>query len=109
MPSGVAPLNLLEVGRLDFEPPDLERFPCLRLARQAMEAGGTATAVLNAGNEVAVDSFLNGSLRFSDIPAVVADTLASVPSAGADSLEAILATDAAARAHAARVVSARRQ
>ena len=109
IPSGVAPLNLLEVGRLDFEPPDLDRFPCLGLARQAMEAGGTATAVLNAGNEIAVDSFLNGNLRFSDIPAVVADTLASVPSAGADSLEAILAADAAARAHAARAVSARRQ
>ncbi|MGH8534050.1 MAG: 1-deoxy-D-xylulose-5-phosphate reductoisomerase, partial [Gammaproteobacteria bacterium] len=109
IPSGVAPLNLLEVGRLDFEPPDLERFPCLSLARQAMEAGGTATAVLNAGNEIAVDSFLKGNLRFSDIPAVVADTLASVPSAGGDSLEAILAADAAARAHAARAVRARAQ
>ncbi|MGH8507664.1 MAG: 1-deoxy-D-xylulose-5-phosphate reductoisomerase [Gammaproteobacteria bacterium] len=109
IPSGVAPLNLLDVGRLEFEPPDGERFPCLGLARQALEAGGTATAVLNAGNEVAVESFLNGSLRFSDIPAVVADTLASVPSAGADSLDGILAADAAARAHAARAVAARRQ
>ena len=64
IPSGVAPLNLFTVARLDFEPPDVTRFPCLRLAREALAAGGTATAVLNASNEVAVAAFLDRRLSF---------------------------------------------
>ena len=95
--SGVAGLDLLTQGRLDFEAPDTEAFPCLRLAWQALEAGGTAPAVLNAANEVAVSAFLQGRIGFLAIPALVEDTLARLPAAPAESLEALLATDAQAR------------
>jgi 1-deoxy-D-xylulose-5-phosphate reductoisomerase len=105
--SGVAPLDLFAVARLDFEPPDYTRFPCLRLAREAMAAGGTATAILNAGNEIAVAAFLERRLRFIDIPAVVEDTLARVPNHAGTSLEAVLSADLAARAEATRAVEAR--
>lgn len=98
--SGVAGLDLLAQGRLDFEAPDLEAFPCLRLAMEAMAAGGTAPAILNAANEVAVSAFLQGRIGFLTIPALVEDILATLPSAPADSLEALLAADAQAR-HAA--------
>ncbi|PTB82036.1 1-deoxy-D-xylulose-5-phosphate reductoisomerase, partial [Marinobacter sp. Z-D5-3] len=64
--AGVPPLDLFAIGRFHFERPDLVRFPCLRLAAEAFEAGGTAPAVLNAANEVAVAAFLEGSLCFSD-------------------------------------------
>jgi 1-deoxy-D-xylulose-5-phosphate reductoisomerase len=66
--SGVASLDLYAVGRLDFEPPDTARFPCLRLAYEAAARGGTAPAVLNAANEVAVQSFLDRRIGFLDIP-----------------------------------------
>ena len=69
-------LDLAAIGRLDFEAPDLERFPALRLAREALEAGGAAPVVLNAANEVAVASFLAGGLRFLDIAAFVERALA---------------------------------
>jgi 1-deoxy-D-xylulose-5-phosphate reductoisomerase len=95
--SGVAGLDLLAQGRLDFEAPDTEAFPCLRLAWQALEAGGTAPAVLNAANEVAVSAFLQGRIGFLAIPALVEDALARLPAAPAESLEALLATDAQAR------------
>jgi len=95
--SGVAGLDLLAQGRLDFEAPDTEAFPCLRLAWQALEAGGTAPAVLNAANEVAVSAFLQGRIGFLAIPALVEETLARLPAAPAESLEALLATDAQAR------------
>jgi 1-deoxy-D-xylulose-5-phosphate reductoisomerase len=95
--SGVAGLDLLAQGRLDFEAPDTEAFPCLRLAWQALEVGGTAPAVLNAANEVAVSAFLQGRIGFLAIPALVEDTLARLPAAPAESLEALLATDAQAR------------
>ena len=95
--SGVAGLDLLAHGRLEFEPPDTEAFPCLRLAWQALEAGGTAPAVLNAANEVAVSAFLQGRIGFLAIPALVEDTLALLPATPADSLEALLAADAHAR------------
>jgi 1-deoxy-D-xylulose-5-phosphate reductoisomerase len=107
IPSGVAPLDLFTVARLDFEPPDVTRFPCLRLAREAFAAGGTATAVLNASNEVAVAAFLDRQLGFLDIPAVVEDTLARVPNHAGSSLEAVLAADAAARTAATSAVRAR--
>ncbi len=77
--SGVAGLDLLAQGRLDFEAPDLEAFPCLRLARQAMEAGGAAPAVLNAANEIAVSAFLQGQVGFLAIPALVEEALAALP------------------------------
>ena len=95
--SGVAGLDLLEQGRLEFESPDLETFPCLSLARQAMEAGGTAPATLNAANEVAVEAFLERRIGFLDIASVVADALEALPAAPAGALDALREADAAAR------------
>ena len=95
--SGVAMLDLFEIARLDFEPPDLVRFPCLRLAFEAVAAGGTAPAVLNAANEVAVARFLDGELGFTGIAEVVERTLDSVDIGAADSLDELLAVDARAR------------
>ena len=95
--SGVASLNLFEIARLDFEPPDLQRFPCLRLAFEAIAAGGTAPAVLNAANEVAVARFLSGGLAFPGIADVVERTVAEYPHGAADDLDQLLATDAQAR------------
>jgi 1-deoxy-D-xylulose-5-phosphate reductoisomerase len=97
MESGVAGLDLFTVARLDFERPDVERFPCLQLARQAMSAGGTATTILNAANEVAVAAFLEGRAAFLDIPQLIAAALDGVAAQPADSLDAVLATDAATR------------
>ena len=82
---------------LTFEEPDLAAFPCLRLAREAGEAGGTAPAILNAANEVAVGAFLEGRIGFMDIPRGVEHALGTVDAGPADSLEAVLAADAAAR------------
>ncbi len=96
--SGVAGLDLLAHGRLDFEPPDLDAFPCLRLAYDALAAGGTAPAALNAANEEAVSAFLQGRIAFLSIPALVEDALQRMPHADAGSLDALLAADAAARA-----------
>ena len=95
--SGVAPLDLFSAGRFDFVRPDLDRFPCLRLAAEALRAGGTATAVLNGANEVAVAAFLDEGLPFTAIPRVIEAALADVPSHPADSLETVLAADQAAR------------
>jgi len=106
--SGVAGLDLLAQGRLDFEAPDTEAFPCLRLAWQALGAGGTAPAVLNAANEVAVSAFLQGRMGFLAIPALVEDTLAALPAAPAESLEALLAADAQARRFAERMLAERK-
>ena len=96
--SGVDGLDLLAHGRLDFEAPDLDAFPCLRLAYDALAAGGAATAVLNAANEEAVSAFLQGRIGFLSIPALVEDVLQRMPHADAGSLAALLAADAAARA-----------
>jgi len=104
--SGVAGLDLLQHGRLDFEPPDLDAFPCLRLAFQALEAGGTAPAILNASNEVAVAAFLEGRIGFLDIPALVDNALAALPAGDAASLEVLRAADSQARAHVARAIAA---
>ena len=95
--SGVGGLDLLAHPRLDFEAPDMDAFPCLRLAWEAMELGGTAPAVLNAANEVAVSAFLQGRIGFLSIPALVEDALAALPATPADSLEALLEADAQAR------------
>ena len=96
--SGVERLDLLAHGRLDFEPPDLEAFPCLRLAYAALDAGGSAPAVLNAANETAVSAFLQGRIGFLSIPALVEEALQRMPHADAASLDALLAADATARA-----------
>src|SRR5690606_9845690 len=69
--AGVAPLDLIAQGRLEFEAPDYDRFPCLRLATSAFESGGTAPAVLNAANEEAVAAFLAGRVRFTDIARII--------------------------------------
>ncbi|HEX8987805.1 MAG TPA: 1-deoxy-D-xylulose-5-phosphate reductoisomerase [Rhodocyclaceae bacterium] len=95
--SGVAPLDLFQVARLDFERPDLTRFPCLKLAYRALEAGGNAPAVLNAANEVAVAAFLEGNLPYLRIPEVIAAALDAVPPAAAGDLASVLAADAAGR------------
>lgn len=97
IPAGVKSLNLLEVGRLDFETPDLARFPALRLARQALEMGETAPAVYNAANEVAVDAFLNGRIRFTEIASCIETTLSRHIVQVADSLEAVHHADQQAR------------
>jgi 1-deoxy-D-xylulose-5-phosphate reductoisomerase len=95
--SGVASLDLMAIARLDFEAPDLARFPCLRLAYEAWEAGGTAATVLNAANEVAVQAFLDGTLPFTGIPRLIEDCLGRGVSSAATDLDGILAADAAAR------------
>lgn len=95
--SGVASLDLFEIARLDFEPPDLQRFPCLRLAFEAIATGGTAPAVLNAANEVAVARFLAGQLAFTEIAEMVERTLAEYPHGAAEDLDHLLVTDARAR------------
>ncbi len=95
--SGVAALNLFDIARLDFEPPDLQRFPCLRLAFDAVATGGTGPAVLNAANEVAVSRFLKRELGFTEIAEVVERTLGKFNHRDADSLEELLAVDDEAR------------
>lgn len=100
--SGVAPLDLFSVARLDFQEPDVERFPCLRLARQAAEAGGTVPAMLNAANEVAVAAFLERRVRFTEIASIIDHVLNHEASGTADSLDCVLGADARARAQARR-------
>jgi 1-deoxy-D-xylulose-5-phosphate reductoisomerase len=97
MASGVETLDLVAAGPLAFEPADLERFPCLRLGYEAVRIGGTATAILNAANEVAVGAFLDGCGRFTDIPKVIESTLSAQTPHAIDSLETVLRDDAAAR------------
>ena len=81
--SGVAPLSLATIGRLEFEEPDMQRFPCLRLAHEALRAGGAAPCALNAANEVAVAAFLDRRLRFTDIACVAEAALQAVGSRAA--------------------------
>ncbi|MGB3596671.1 MAG: 1-deoxy-D-xylulose-5-phosphate reductoisomerase, partial [Pseudomonas neustonica] len=95
--SGVSALDLLSVARLDFEAPDGERFPCLKLARQAAATGGTACAILNAANEVAVSSFLSGRMGFTDIPVMIEHALGSMPSEAVLDLDHIMLADRKAR------------
>ncbi|ROR32220.1 1-deoxy-D-xylulose-5-phosphate reductoisomerase [Inmirania thermothiophila] len=104
--AGVEALDLVRAGRLDFRAPDPGRYPCLGLAYAAQRAGGTAPAILNAANEVAVAAFLGGRLPFTAIAEVIEDTLAAVPAGPADSLEAVLEADRRAREHAARRAAA---
>jgi 1-deoxy-D-xylulose-5-phosphate reductoisomerase len=92
-PLPVERLDLGAVGCLEFEPPDEERFPCLRLARQALEAGGTMPAVLNAANEVAVAAFLQGAIRFVDIPQLIERALEAFPQLPEPTLEQVLEID----------------
>lgn len=100
--SGVDLLDLIQVAHLNFSRPDEQRFPCLRLAREALVAGGTATAILNAANEVAVQSFLEREIPFTGIPHAIESALESVTVQAADSLDAILAADEEGRLAAHR-------
>lgn len=95
--SGVAPLDLFAVARLDFEAPDEQRFPCLRLARQAAEAGDSAPAMLNAANEVAVAAFLDGRVRYLEIASIIEEVLSLEPVVALDDLDAVFTADAKAR------------
>ncbi|MDR6177463.1 1-deoxy-D-xylulose-5-phosphate reductoisomerase [Pseudomonas sp. SORGH_AS 211] len=95
--SGVSALDLFEIGRLDFERPDEERFPCLRLAREAAQAGGCMPATLNAANEVAVEAFLEGRLGFTEIPLLIESVLKGVEPGAATDLAAVFAADNTAR------------
>jgi 1-deoxy-D-xylulose-5-phosphate reductoisomerase len=95
--SGARPLDLAAMKNLSFERPDHQRFPCLALAYEALRAGGTAAAVLNAANEVAVDAFLANRLPFTAIPAVIDTVMQATKVTGADSLEEVLDADRAAR------------
>lgn len=87
-------------SQLQFEAPDLERFPCLQLAFDALTAGGYAPAVLNAANEVAVDAFLNRRCGFADIPRAIAHALAQLPASSPDGLDDLLDADRQARVRA---------
>ncbi|QZX81968.1 1-deoxy-D-xylulose-5-phosphate reductoisomerase [Metapseudomonas otitidis] len=95
--SGVAPLDLFRVGRLDFQEPDEGRFPCLRLARQAAEASGSAPAMLNAANEVAVAAFLERRIRFTEIASIIDEVLNREAALAVESLDAVVEADARAR------------
>ena len=104
--SGARSLDLALIKTLSFERPDLNRFPCLALAHAALRAGGTAPAVLNAANEVAVEAFLAGRLAFTGIAGVIAGALDAVPARVADDLHAVMAADGQARrAASARILA----
>lgn len=105
--SGVRALDLVEVARLEFRALDPARFPCLPLAFDALRAGGTSTTILNAANEIAVQSFLNEEIGFTAIPKVIEHALERVDCTQADSLEVILAADNAARAAAGDYIASK--
>lgn len=104
--SGVGTLDLMQVAQLDFQPLDLERFPCVGLAADAISEGGTATAALNAANEVAVDAFLQRRIPFTAIAETVKGVMAQYQSQSADSIEQVLEQDQVARELAVRQISA---
>ncbi len=105
----LAALSLAEVGRLDFFPPDIKRFPCLRLAYEAIRRGGVVPAALNAANEVAVDEFLGGKIRYLDIPRIIEKTIDKTPDMRTSSLGAVLESDTEARATAYAFCRGRRR
>ncbi len=101
----LAPLDLVALGSLSFEAPDVDAFPALRLAREAAEAGGTAPCVLNAANEVAVHAFLGRRVGFQAIPQIIEATLDELGATGVHSFESLYAADADARAVAGDLVA----
>ncbi len=103
--SGASFLDLTRQADLQFFAPDLERFPCLRLGMEAAAKGGTAPTILNAANEVAVESFLSGKISFKDIPAIIAAVLAQMSCDNADSIDIIRQADEQARAAARRIIT----
>ena len=102
--SGVGPLDLVATGHLDFESPDEARFPCLRLAREAVAAGGTAMAACNAANEIAVQAFLQETIRFTDIPVLIERTLEKASIVEPSALDVVETADAEARDIASRLI-----
>lgn len=103
--AGVERLDLFDIAQLNFTRPDEQRFPCLRLAREAMQQGGTSSAILNAANEVAVSEFLNKRIRFTDIAHVIETVLENVIHNDATSLEIVLKDDELAREYAMNTIS----
>ena len=103
--SGVPPLDLFAIARLDFQAPDEDRFPCLRLARQAAEAGNSAPAMLNAANEVAVAAFLDGRVRYPEIASIIEEVLNLEPVVAVDDLDAVFTADTKARVLAGQWLS----
>ncbi|MFD1121656.1 1-deoxy-D-xylulose-5-phosphate reductoisomerase [Methylophilus flavus] len=103
--SGVKPLSLVEIAKLEFEAPDTDRFPCLQLAYDALAVGGTAPAVLNAANEVAVAAFLRDDIHYLDIPRLLDDTLQKLPVEKVTSIDQLLEIDAQARACVQKAIS----
>jgi 1-deoxy-D-xylulose-5-phosphate reductoisomerase len=98
-------LNLAQLGQLNFEPPDVIRFPCLALAQRALRSLGGTPTILNAANEIAVEAFLARRIGFADIPKIVESTLNSCESDGSpDSIDEALALDAEARSRATRLL-----
>jgi len=95
--AGVEPLDIFDVATLEFEKPDLKRFPCLGLCYQAMRAGGSASIALNAANEIAVDAFLKKRVAFTAIAGVIENVLDKITISDANTLDEILAADQAAR------------
>lgn len=106
LPTAAPRLDLASLGRLDFEPPDPARFPALRLVREALATGGTAPAILNAANEVAVAAFLDDRLGFLDIAELAERAMNDVPVEPSSSIETVLAADEAARRYVTRLVAA---
>ncbi len=102
--SGVANLDIISIARLDFEAPDLERFPCLALAVEAARMGGSAPTVLNAANEVAVDAFLKGDISFLQISEIVAQVLGDTSIVELDTLENVQSSDKLARQSAVSII-----
>ena len=102
--SGVEPLNIFDVRRMDFQEADLERFPCLRLAYEAINSGGIMPTVLNAANEIAVEAFLNEQIRFTDIPVIIERSMKKFIVIPASTLEIILETDQQARVVAQNII-----
>jgi 1-deoxy-D-xylulose-5-phosphate reductoisomerase len=98
--SGVDAIDLARIGQLNFRQPDKERFPCLQLAFDALNMGGSAPAVLNAANEVAVQAFLDKQISFSRISSLIAETLSRIPAAAVDTLDSLLEQDTKAREQA---------
>jgi 1-deoxy-D-xylulose-5-phosphate reductoisomerase len=90
-------LSVMDLRHLDFIPPDMERFPCLRLAYEAAEAGGGKTVALNAADEIAVSSFLDGSIGFEDIPKIIEDVLSATAVGSLESIRQVLEVDEQAR------------
>ncbi len=102
--SGVASLDIITTARLDFEAPDYQRFPCLRLATEAVKTGATAMAVLNAANEIAVQAFLDGQVRFTDIPVIIEHVLTAMSVVEPSTLEVVQEQDLEARQIAANFI-----